>query len=330
MPVQDQNLAYQDLTPDKIIDAVESQGHYCSASILPLNSYENRVYQVGIEESVPIIAKFYRPQRWSNEAILEEHHFSFELAEQEIPIVPPMQDDRGNSLHHFSNFRFALYRRQGGRWPDLDDLDKLEWMGRLIGRIHAVGTQSRFKHRPKLDIESFGYHSVNFLKAQSFIPTELLAAYEAITELVLAKIETIYKNLGELNSIRLHGDCHPGNILWTDDGPHFVDLDDCRSGPAIQDLWMLLSGDRGQMNSQIGAILDGYQDFCEFDTRELALIEALRSLRMIHYSGWLAKRWSDPAFKINFPWFNSQRYWEEQILGLKEQAALLDEPPLIY
>ncbi len=320
--------SYQGLTPDVVLDAVESAGHRCDGRLLALNSYENRVYQVGREEGPPLVAKFYRPGRWSDEAILEEHAFTLELAEREIPVVPPLRDAAGRTLHHFQGFRFALAPRCPGRAPELDDPDTLRWMGRFIGRIHAVGALGPFAHRPALTVASYGDESLAFLLENSFIPPDLEPAYRSVAEDVLARVRAAYARAGQVALIRLHGDCHPGNVLWSESGPHFVDFDDCRMGPAIQDMWMLLSGDRGAMTGQLLDFLEGYEEFHDFDPAELHLLEALRTLRLLHYSAWLARRWADPAFPASFPWFNTQRYWQDQVLALREQAALLDEAPL--
>ncbi len=323
------NLLYQDLTPDRLLNAVESIGLRCDGRMLALNSYENRVYQLGTEDGAPVIAKFYRPNRWSDEAILEEHAFALELASREIPVVAPLVDEAaGHTLHEFEGFRFALFPRHAGRTPELDDPDTLEWMGRFIGRIHAVGAITPFLHRPTLNIESFGDEPFHFLMGHGFIPPDLELSYRSVAEDVLARVREGYAQTTGITTIRLHGDCHAGNILWTEAGPHFVDFDDCRMGPAIQDLWMLLSGDRAAMNAQLLYVIDGYSEFYDFNPAELRLVEALRSLRIIHYSGWLARRWEDPAFKMAFPWFNTQHYWQNQILALREQMAALDEPPL--
>ncbi|MBU1690361.1 MAG: serine/threonine protein kinase [Gammaproteobacteria bacterium] len=319
---------YQDLTPDRILNAVESLGLRCDGRLLALNSYENRVYQVGIEESAQVIAKFYRPLRWTDEAILEEHRFTLELAEREIPVVAPLVDETGRTLHEFEGFRFTISPRQPGRAPELDDPDTLEWMGRFIGRIHAVGAIEPFAHRPTISIATFGEEPYRYIIDNGFIPPDLEAAYISTVEDALQRVKIAFARAEPVKSIRLHGDCHPGNVLWSDTGPHFVDFDDCRMGPAMQDIWMLLSGDRAEMTRQLSDFMEGYKEFHDFNPRELLLIEALRTLRLIHYSGWLAQRWSDPAFPASFPWFNTQRYWQDQILALREQAALMDEPPL--
>jgi Ser/Thr protein kinase RdoA (MazF antagonist) len=319
---------YSALTPDLLLDAIESIGLHCDGRLLALNSFENRVYQVGMEEGPPVVAKFYRPARWSDEAILEEHAFTQELAEREIPVVAPLKLGEGGTLHRFARFRFAVYPRQGGRAPELEDKTTREWMGRFIGRIHAVGAARPFEHRPVLDIESFGREAVDCLLANNWLPDDLLPAWQSVAEQALNGVRHCFERAGDVRRLRLHGDCHMGNVLWTDDGPHFVDFDDCRTGPAVQDLWMMLSGDRDTMSAQLADILAGYEHFYEFDARELHLIEALRTLRLIHYSAWLARRWDDPAFPAAFPWFNTQRYWQDRILELREQVALMDEEPL--
>jgi len=318
---------YSALTPDAVLTALEGIGLPCSGTLLALNSYENRVYQVGIDDASPVVAKFYRPQRWSDAAILEEHAFTQELAGREIPVVAPLVFS-GKTLHEAAGFRFAVFPRRGGRAPELDRPDTLQWMGRFLGRIHAVGAATPFRERPALDIASFGEASRDYLVAHGFLPEDLRAAWQSVVELALAGVRRCYEQAGPVAAIRLHGDCHAGNVLWTDDGPHFVDFDDCRMGPAVQDLWMLLSGERAEMTRQLGDVLAGYEDFCEFDSRELRLVEALRTLRLLHYSAWLARRWDDPAFPAAFPWFNTQRYWQDRILELREQVALMDEPPL--
>lgn len=318
---------YSRLSPDLALDALESVGLRCDGRLLALNSFENRVLQAGQEEGPPVIAKFYRPGRWSDEAILEEHAYTRELADREIPVVPPAHYG-GTTLHHHEGFRFAIYPRQGGRPPELDSRDTLEWLGRFMGRIHAVGSLGRFVHRPALDLDSFGVRPRAFLLEKNWIPSDLLPAWESVSEQALEGVRHCYGRAGNVRTLRLHGDCHIGNVLWTDEGPHFVDFDDCRSGPAVQDLWMLLSGDRESMNHQLRDVLAGYEDFQEFDPRELHLIEALRTLRLIHYSAWLAQRWDDPAFPAAFPWFNTPHYWQARILELREQVALMEEAPL--
>lgn len=321
---------YADLSPDVILSAVEQSGLICSGHLLELNSYENRVYQVGIEDTRPIVVKFYRPQRWSDAQIQEEHDFACELKDQEIPVVAPLKNETGCTLHEFSGYRYALFPSQGGRCPNLDDRAHLAWIGRFIGRIHAVGAARPFVSRPTLNAHTFGVLSYQYLLEHGYVPDYYLHTYRDLVESLLQQISAAYARAGDVALIRTHGDCHPGNILWTADGPHFVDLDDCRMAPAIQDIWMLLSGAREEMAWQLDAFLDGYYDFHEFQPRELHLLEALRTLRMIHYCAWLARRWKDPAFPRHFPWFGATHYWEEHINNLREQVHRIDEPPLAW
>ena len=323
LPPQD----FSTLPPDRVLNAVESVGFRSDGRLLALNSYENRVYQIGLEEGAPLIAKFYRPKRWTDAAILEDHSFVQELVDHEIPVVPAMLLN-GKTLHTFEGFRFSVFPKHGGRAPELEGRSTLEWMGRFLGRIHAIGSLKPYQERPTLDIKSFGEQPRDYLLSHEFIPADLDTAYRSAVDLALDGVRYCFTRAGEVASLRLHGDCHVGNVLWTDQGPHFVDFDDSRMGPAVQDLWMLLSGDRADMVRQLTDVLAGYEDFCDFNERELHLIEALRTLRLIHYAAWLAHRWDDPAFKQAFPWFNTQRYWQDRILELREQIALMDEPPL--
>lgn len=319
---------YAELTPDLVMNAIESLGYQCDARILMLNSYENRVYQIGIEEGEPLVGKFYRPGRWSDEQILEEHRFTRELAELEITAVPPLELPSGNTLEYYEGYRFALYARYGGRAPDLEATANLPILGRYLARIHAAGASAPFRYRPEFSIESFGTESREFLLGHDFIPDELVAAYDSLTQALLERIEQRFRETPRFERIRLHGDCHRGNVLWRDEIPHFVDFDDARSGPAIQDLWMLLSGEREERQIQLRKIVDGYEEFYRFNPVELNLVEALRTLRMMHYAAWIARRWEDPAFPAAFPFFNSMRYWSNHVLELREQLAELDEPPL--
>ena len=319
---------YAGLTPDVVLDAIESTGRKCDGRMLALNSYENRVYQIWLEDEALIVAKFYRPHRWTEAQILEEHSFVQELMEREIPVVAPLLMQDGKTLVSFHDFRFAIYPKQGGRAPELEQANTLEWIGRFLGRIHAVGAIKPFSLRPALSIETFGEEPRQYLLASQFLPVDLKDAWSSVVEQALAGVRHCYQRAGDIKLIRLHGDCHPGNILWTPSGPHFVDFDDSRMGPAIQDLWMLLSGETVDMTRQFADVLAGYEDFYDFDRRELHLIEALRTLRLIHYSAWIARRWDDPAFPAAFPWFNTHRYWQDRILELREQVALMAESPL--
>lgn len=319
---------FETLTPAFIEDAIESQGYWCDGRTFPLNSYENRVYQVGIEEAEPIIAKFYRPDRWTDEQIQEEHDFCFELMEQELPVVAPLKNSDGESLLRYGNFRFSLYPRKGGHAPELDDLDSLFTLGRLLGRIHLVGASKAFQYRPDINIQNYGYNSIKLIGEQ-FIPSGLENAYSSLTDDLMRIVSQQMQDMEGIACIRTHGDCHIGNMLWRDDNAHFVDFDDARTAPAIQDIFMLLTGgDRPQQIAQLSEIIEGYNEFYDFNTQELRLIESLRTLRMLHHSAWLANRWQDPAFPRAFPWFNTQRYWEEHILELREQLFLLSEPSL--
>src|SRR5437870_9203781 len=329
---------YAGLTPDCVLDALASVDIRGDGRLLGLNSYENRVYQAW-SDALPgsdaastavstVVVKFYRPQRWTNGQILEEHAFVRELSAHEIPVVAPLAFKEGRTLHTFAGFRFAVYPKRGGRAPELEDPATLEWMGRFIGRIHAVGSARAFQERPALDVASFGDEPRAYLLAHDFIPSELAKAWSSVSAQAIDGVRRCYDRAGDVRQLRLHGDCHAGNVLWADAGPHFVDFDDCRTGPAVQDLWMLLSGEPSDMGRQLGAVLRGYEDFIDFDDRELYLVEALRTLRLIHYAAWLARRWHDPAFPAAFPWFNTQRYWQDRILELREQIALMDEPPL--
>jgi Ser/Thr protein kinase RdoA (MazF antagonist) len=321
---------YDALTPDVILDAVETCGVRATGGLLALNSYENRVYRVEIEEQSPRVVKFYRPNRWSDPAILEEHSFVQGLAEQEIPAVAPQVCGTSGTLSHHAGFRFAVFPWQPGRAPELNTAADRELLGRFLGRLHRAGSAEPFLHRPRLTVEDFGRHSVSFLVNSHFIPEELRESFRAISEILLHSIEAAFAAATGVRWIRLHGDCHLGNVLWNQNGPYFVDFDDCLMGPAVQDLWMLLSGDRVDMEQQLAHVLTGYTQFMDFDPAELRLIESLRALRILRYNAWIGLRWDDPAFPHNFPWFDTRRFWEEQILTLRQQAALLDEPALSW
>lgn len=329
---------FQNLTPDLVLDAIEALGFHCNGQLIELNSYENRVFQIGLDEGEPLITKFYRPNRWTDEQILEEHEFTQELVDNEITVVPALKlasksekddmSDELKTLHLFGGYRYTLYTRYGGRSPNVDDLRCLEILGQYIGRIHMIGSRTRFKHRLSYSIEEFGYDSREFLLKNRFIPADLEAAYESITDILLQQISVVMARCEQLPLIRLHGDCHMGNVLWREETPHFVDFDDARNGLPIQDLWMLLSGDREQQTLQMQKILSGYEQFFSFNLSQVQLIEPLRTLRMMYFSAWIARRWEDPAFPRAFTWFNTERYWAEHILELKEQASKVQEPSL--
>lgn len=317
---------YYHLEPERIIRALESTGLLCDGHLMPLNSYENRVYQVGIEGTEPLVAKFYRPGRWSNAQILEEHGFALELAEAEIPLVAPLVVD-GGTLHEHEGFRFALFPRQGGYAPELDRQETRLRLGRLLGRIHGVGASRAFVARPGFDLLGIGREAIATLAQGQWLPPHLETAFFSLAEHLLSAIDELARQAGPVASIRIHGDCHLGNILWRD-GPFFVDLDDCRMGPPMQDLWMMLSGDAQEMGVQLRDLLEGYHQFQGFNIRQLLLIEPLRTLRMLHHAAWLANRWQDPAFPRAFPWFGENRYWEDLVLGLREQLSRMQEPAI--
>lgn len=317
------DFSFHSLTPDLILDAIESTGIRVDSGLLALNSYENRVYQFMDEQRTRYVAKFYRPNRWTNEQIQEEHDFAEELLEQEIPIAAPLKLN-GQTLHHDQGYSFALFPSVGGRQFEVDNLDQLEWMGRFIGRLHGVAQSRPFASRPGIDTQSFLFEPRKELQHSKLVPESLKTPLFTIMDMVIDKAASLYRPASQ---IRLHGDCHPGNILWRD-GPTFVDLDDCRMGPAIQDLWMMLSGDRPQQLLQLDTLVGAYEEFSDFDHKQLALIEPLRAMRMVHYMAWLSRRWEDPAFPQAFPWFATDKYWEQQVLALKEQYSALQEPPL--
>jgi Ser/Thr protein kinase RdoA (MazF antagonist) len=325
----DSTHPYDSLSPEIILEAAETFGTRATGALLPLNSYENRVYRIDLEDAEPVVAKFYRPGRWSSEAILEEHRFTRMLADHEIPAVAPLERADGQTLCEYQSFRFTLFPWARGRAPELNTPDDRKLLGRYLGRLHLLGQTEPFQHRPKLSVDSYGRAALETLKRTDFIPAELRDAYFRVAEMVLPMLDEIFRETGEVAQLRLHGDCHLGNVLWNMSGPILVDFDDCLSGPAVQDLWMLFGGgERADMEALMADYLAGYVEFMDFDPTELRLIEPLRTLRMLHHSAWLANRWSDPAFPRAFPWFGAQRYWEEQILGLRQQIALLTEPSL--
>ena len=321
------------LTPDAVLDALSAIGQHGDGRLTALNSFENRVYQAHLESGEVVVLKFYRPGRWSEAQIIEEHQLAHELAAAEVPAVAPLSIG-GQTLHRHGDFLFSVSPRRGGRRPELDDLDVLEWIGRFLGRLHTVGAQHAFVQRPALDIAQFGFEPRDWLLRHHIIPPESERLWRDTLDRALDAVSAAFDRVGDVATLRLHGDCHPGNILWTPSelpggGPHFVDLDDARMGPAVQDLWMLLGGDRAQQTRQLGALVDGYEEFRAFDRRELALIEPLRTLRLIHYSAWLARRWDDPIFPINFPWFGTPAYWNEQALWLAQQVDAMAAAPLV-
>lgn len=337
---------FEVLTPDLVMDALASVGLYCDGRLLALSSYENRVYQLVLEDGQKVVAKFYRPERWSDAQIEEEHAFALELMAAEIPMIGPLILQE-RTLHHFGGFAFSVSPQRGGRPPELDDDEVLEWIGRFLARIHTVGAAKPFSSRPALNLNTFALEPMEWLLTHDKVPLDVQSLWQKTCQDAIDSIAScahfdratgIFDSRNSsVKQIRLHGDCHPGNILWTPadapssagPGPHFVDLDDARTGPAVQDFWMLLSGDRSQRTRQLSCLVDGYEQFRSFDRRELALIEPLRTLRLIHYSAWLARRWDDPTFPINFPWFGSSDYWKGQVQMLQDQIEGMQEEPLM-
>lgn len=322
------DLSFGELTPEFMLDALEAAGLRPDGRMLQLNSFENRVLQVHLEDGRAAVAKFYRPGRWTDAQILEEHAFAAELAAAEVPVVAPwmLRDETGqnSTLVHVAGQRLAVTPRQGGRGPELEDPDVLRWIGRLLARLHEVGRRQPFRHRVAWHSAEPARAARDWLLAHDALPPEIAPAWAEVTAQCIAMIEAAFEALPQLQLCRLHGDCHPGNILWTPDaGPHFVDLDDAVTGPAVQDLWMLLSGDADQARQQLRALLEGYEQIADFDDRELRLVEPLRTLRMIHYSAWLARRWGDPAFPLAFPWFGTANYWMDQVSLLREQLRAM-------
>ena len=334
-------VGYSDLTPAQVLDALDAVGLRGDGRILQLNSYENRVFQLFLEDGSAVVTKFYRPGRWTDAQILEEHSFALELDAAEVPVIPPLVldasvDDVTHDLRLLGEpptlacigagvapHRFSVSRRCAGREPELDDPAVLRQIGRFIGRLHAVGRRSRFEHRHVMDPRRDGQLSRQRLLDGDFVAEEQRAAWDQSVVAALAAVERAYDSLGTITTLRLHGDCHLGNVLWRDGGPHVVDLDDACMGPAVQDLWMLVSGDAQTMASQLAQLLEGYTQFMDFDRRELALIEPLRTLRMIRHSAWLAERWTDPAFPPAFPYFGTAAYWSQQSTQMREQLEAM-------
>jgi len=317
---------YAKLSPDAVVDCVESVGYRCDLRLLALNSYENRVYQVGIDDDTPVITKFYRDGRWTDQQILEEHQFALTLVDHGLSVVAPLVINE-HTLHTHSGQRFSIFPRRGGHPPELDNFDHLLSLGRTLARIHRIGASLKLEKRPTLSIDRMVVESRTYV-LEHFVPSDLRAAYESLALDCEQAIRDLLSTHSAADNQIVHGDCHTGNILWRDDTPHFVDLDDCCSAPVIQDLWMFLSGDRQQRELQLAELISGYEEFNEFNPAQLRWIEALRTMRIMHYAAWLGRRWDDPAFPTAFPWFGQGRFWADHILELREQLAAMQEPPL--
>lgn len=326
-PMSDSDTPYDGLSPDRILDALESAGFEPTGGLLALNSFENRVYQIELEDGEFVVAKFYRTGRWTDEAIREEHAFTFELVEHELPVVAPLVRD-GVSLFSDQGFRFAIFPRQGGYPPNLEDPATIAVLARTLARMHGIGQIRPFEHRVKLTSQRLGHDSRAYLLENRWLPPDIEEAYATLTEHLLADIDR--RLSPDMPGQRIHGDCHMGNVLWRGETPHFVDLDDCQMGPAIQDLWMLLSGEHHERQAQLNKLLDAYLPFHDLNLATIDLIEPLRTLRIMHHAAWIARRWTDPAFPTAFPWFEGERYWSEHVLELREQQAAMQEPALVY
>jgi Ser/Thr protein kinase RdoA (MazF antagonist) len=317
---------FNGLTPEVVLDAAAAAGLDPDGRLFALNSYENRVYQLHGAEG-PLVLKFYRPARWSDAQITEEHEFTAELAATELPVAAPLTVG-GTTLIHYEGFRFACFPWLRGRAPELDAPEARQLLGRTLARVHQVGARRAFEVRPRIGIERLGWQARSQVLASELLPSALTERYSSVSGALLERVQAGFATAGNLAEIRLHGDCHLGNLLWNERGPAFVDLDDCAMGPRVQDLWMMLSGPPPEQQRQWAEILEGYQQFADFDLRELALIEPLRSLRMLHHAAWVAHRWSDPAFPRAFPWIGEPRYWEGYLQDLLEQIEAIDDPPL--
>jgi len=315
---------FHTLNPDTIVDALWDTGLRVDSGLTALNSYENRVYQFSDEERRRYVVKFYRPQRWSREQISEEHQFALELEQNEVPLAAPLMLN-GSTLHQHDGFWFAVFPSLGGRQYETDNEDQLESVGRFLGRIHQTGERRLFTARPTIGLQEYIEEPARVLQQSDLVPS-------ALKDTLNDSIAELSKTLQACwhtrwTTLRLHGDCHPGNILWRD-GPLFVDLDDARNGPAVQDLWMLVNGDRQQQRIQWDILLEAYNEYRDFDINELSLIEPLRAMRMVYYLAWIVRRWQDPAFPRNFPWMTEEDFWRRQIASFREQNTVLQQPPL--
>ena len=330
MSDQPTNL-FLELTPERILDAVEEFGVRATGRVLQLNSMENRVYEVEIEvedDQVETrhdrfrVAKFYRPQRWSKEQILDEHAFLLDLVERDIPVIAPIQNENGDTLKTIADIHCALFPKSGGRIPQEFTDEELERMGRLIARLHFVGAARPATARIQLSPQTYGIENLEKIISLGFLPNEYFNTY---SNLVKTLSQTISPWFDGIEMLRIHGDLHLANILWDDAGPKLVDFDDMLVGPPIQDLWLIVPGRDEESRRQFRVMINAYQELRAFDRKSLRLVEPLRALRMIHFSAWIAKRWEDPAFKRIFPGFGSNAYWSEQIGDLQDQLSVIRE-----
>lgn len=322
-----QNTPYNSLSPEAVLDAVEAVGYKCTGAQFALNSYENRVYDIQVEDEENIVVKFYRPSRWTKEQIQEEHAFAFQLEEAEVPVIAPLDLDGESIFESKEGYLYAIYPKRAGRSIEVTKDEDLRHMGRLVARIHSIGNWEHFKHRPRLNVDYYGWQNLIHLRQSGHIPADMIASYDATVTQLLTKIDELWKRI-DFPSIRLHGDCHLGNIL-RDGDIFFVDLDDSMQGPAVQDLWLFATGEKQERMRQFGLLIEGYQQIRDFNFEELQLVESLRALRMIHYTAWISRRWEDPTFPKNFPHFQTQEYWQQHLQSLREQIPLIDEPTLV-
>ena len=315
------------LSPEVVLDAAASVGLDVDGRLFALNSYENRVYQLGSTDGM-LVLKFYRPARWSDAQIDEEHVFTEEMAAAELPVAAPVRLE-GRTLFKYREFRFAAFPWMAGRAPELDAPEARQIFGRTLARMHQIGARQPFLVRPKLGVRRLGWEAREQVLSGELLPEYLHARYESVSATLLERVEQTFQDAGDVRDIRIHGDCHMGNLLWNERGPVLVDLDDCAMGPRVRDLWMMLAGSGSEQQRQWSELLEGYAQFADFDFREVRLIEALRALRMLHHAAWVSHRWLDPAFPRAFPWLGEPRYWEGYLRDLIEQVEVIEDPPLL-
>jgi Ser/Thr protein kinase RdoA (MazF antagonist) len=315
------------LSPEVVLDAAASVGLDVDGRLFALNSYENRVYQLGSTDGM-LVLKFYRAARWSDAQIDEEHVFTEEMAAAELPVAAPVRLE-GRTLFKYREFRFAAFPWMAGRAPELDAPEARQIFGRTLARMHQIGARRPFLVRPKLGVRRLGWEARDQVLSGELLPEYLHARYESVSATLLERVEQTFQDAGDVRDIRIHGDCHMGNLLWNERGPVLVDLDDCAMGPRVQDLWMMLAGSGTEQQRQWSELLEGYAQFADFDFREVRLIEALRALRMLHHAAWVSHRWLDPAFPRAFPWLGEARYWEGYLRDLIEQVEVIEDPPLL-